>query len=110
MYTYKVKEILKVYDGDTITVLIDLGFYTYQVQKLRLARIDAPEIRGEEREKGLVVRDLLRDILYAAEEVIVTTKKDRKGKYGRYIAEVWADGININDWLLEEGLVELYRE
>jgi len=110
MYEYKVKEIIKVYDGDTITAVVDLGFSVYSVQRLRLARINAPEIRGRERPQGLIVRDRLREILDSAENITIRTKKDKKGKYGRYIAEVIADKINVNDLLLEEGLVELYKE
>ena len=50
----------EVYDGDTITVDIDLGFYIHiHNQKFRLLYINAPEVRGSEREKGLISRDAL---------------------------------------------------
>ena len=52
----------KVYDGDTVTVDIDLGFdIILHKQKIRLLRINAPEVRGIERELGLKSRDALRE-------------------------------------------------
>jgi micrococcal nuclease len=53
MYEYKAL-IISVYDGDTVTALVDLGFFVKKEAKLRLYGIDTPEIRGEEREKGLI--------------------------------------------------------
>jgi len=107
-YKYKVKNIVKIYDGDTITVELDLGFHTTRTESLRLSRINAPEIRGDEREEGLKSRDWLRATLYTAmkegKEVVVETFKDKKGKYGRYIAEVYIDGSNVNSQLVTEGL------
>ncbi len=112
MYEYKIKEIKKIYDGDTITVVIDLGFGVTKLEKLRLAFIDAPEIRGDEREQGLVSRDWLRNELYTAVEkgtdIIIKTFRDRKGKYGRYIAEIFIDGISINQKMIQEDLAEVY--
>lgn len=113
MYTYRIKEIVKIYDGDTITVVIDLGFNTTRLEILRLASLNTPEIRGDERPAGLESRDWLRDRLnYAMEnnqEFIIKTEKDHKGKYGRYIATLFVDGVNINEQLISEGLAE-YRE
>lgn len=101
------------YDGDTITVDIDLGLRTtIKGEKLRLNRINTPEVRGEEREAGLVSRDWLRERI-VGKEVLIETFKDKKGKYGRYIAEIWLpenDGyININDELVAKKLAE-YRD
>ena len=108
MYEYKIKEILKIYDGDTITVVLDLGFGVTKHEVLRFALINAPELRGEEREAGLISRDWLRDRLYTAEQegtdIIIKTYKDTKGKYGRYIAEIFIDDISINKQLVSEGL------
>jgi endonuclease YncB( thermonuclease family) len=52
MYTYKSK-VTKVYDGDTITVEVDLGFSFKFTNSFRLLRINCPEVRGESREEGL---------------------------------------------------------
>ncbi len=105
IYTYKAI-ITSVYDGDTITANIDLGFKTWVMkEKLRLNRINAPEVRGEERPKGLISRDKLREKLNG-QEVIIKTLKDKKGKYGRYLVEIYLNNQNINDWLVEQELAE----
>jgi micrococcal nuclease len=90
-----------VYDGDTITVDVELGFTIHKEEKLRLARIDAPELRGEERPQGLISRDALRELLDGEE---ITFKDEGKGKYGRTIAEVYVqDTINVSDWMVRNG-------
>ena len=61
MYEYRAF-VRKVYDGDTVTVDIDLGFdVVLKGQKIRLVRINAPEVRGKERPEGLKSRDALRN-------------------------------------------------
>lgn len=110
LYTYKA-DVIKVYDGDTITVNIDLGFNVWKHgEKLRLARINAPEVRGKERKKGLISRDWLRKKILHKKIIIKTIKKKRgkekKGKYGRYIVELYLNGKNLNDELVRVGLAE----
>ena len=101
-YRYRA-HVLKIYDGDTITVRVDLGFHTHTIQRLRLARIDAWEVRGEERPAGLIARDWLRSQILGR-DVEVQTNKDATGKWGRYIAEVFTvDGANLNDALVANG-------
>lgn len=108
LYTYKAR-ITSVYDGDTVTADVDLGFRVWvRGEKLRLARIDAPEVRGSERPLGLISRDWLREKILG-KDVLIRTIKDKRGKYGRYLVEIFLDGRNINDWLVEEGLAE-YRD
>ena len=108
MYEYRAY-VSKVYDGDTITVDIDLGFgIVIKSQKIRLVRINAPEIRGDERQTGLVSRDALRDKI-GNKWVIIKTLKDKKGKYGRWLGEVWIENVCVNDWLISEGLAEVYK-
>ena len=108
-------QVTKVYDGDTITVDIDLGFgIIFHKQSLRLYGINTPELRGDEREEGLKSRDWLREQILG-KEVIIKTYKDKKGKYGRWIAEVWhpsdyrdrKDLKSINTMLVENGLAEV---
>ena len=100
--------VTEVYDGDTITVDIDLGFdIVMQNQKLRLFGINTPEVRGKSRPEGLESRDALRDqILH--EEVLIKTHRDKKGKYGRYLGTVFFEGTNINELLVERGLAEFH--
>ena len=105
MYEYKAK-VIKVYDGDTVTVILDLGFNVTIKERLRLAGINTPEVRGVEKVEGKISRDRLRELILG-EEVIVKTSK--RGKYGRYIAKLIHGGVVINDWLVEEGLA-VYKE
>ncbi|MBQ0718579.1 MAG: thermonuclease family protein [Gammaproteobacteria bacterium] len=96
----------KVYDGDTITVDIDLGFHvSLSKEKFRLNRINTPEVRGPEKAEGLISRDWLRERILD-KEIILVTHKDKKGKYGRWIADIWLDGVCINDELVDKGLAE----
>lgn len=111
LYHYRVK-VLDVYDGDTIRVEIDFGFgMTWKGGDnrglpIRLYGIDTPEVRGEEREDGLVSRDRLRDEILG-KTVTLKTIKDKTGKYGRYLGIIIkGDGTNINEWLVTEGLAE----
>jgi micrococcal nuclease len=96
MYRYRAY-VMKIYDGDTLTVRVDLGFNIFTEQKLRLARINAWEVRGTERPAGLIARDWLRSKILGKEVEVETTKT---GKYGRYIAEVMLHGSNISDSLV----------
>lgn len=108
LYIYRAK-IVSVYDGDTVTADIDMGLNIWaHGEKLRLHRINTPEIRGNERDQGLISRDWLRERLID-QEVMIQTIKDKKGKYGRYLAEIYLDDVNINDQLVAEGLAE-YKE
>lgn len=101
LYTYKAF-VTAVYDGDTCTVDIDLGLHTWiRDEKIRLHRINAPELRGKEREAGLLSRDFLRNQILG-KEIILNTIKDKREKYGRYLGEIWVRSnsgklINVND-------------
>ena len=113
-YYYEAK-ITHVYDGDSITADIDLGLGIWvHGQKIRLLNIDAPEVRGEERVEGLEARDHLRSLIYprvaSDETVLLRTHKDRRGKYGRWLAEILVerDGVmvNLNDEMVNDGHAE----
>lgn len=116
LYTYKAK-VLSIYDGDSIRVDIDLGFKIgMHNQRVRLLGIDAPELRGDEREQGLITRDYLRDILQD-KEVIIKTFKDKYGKYGRWLVTVFLPDesqenglLDINEHLIEKGLAVPYTK
>jgi micrococcal nuclease len=108
MYEYSA-EVKKVYDGDTITVDFDLGFgIILRKQKIRLLGINTPEVRGESREQGLISRDRLRERILG-KTVTIKTSRDKKGKYGRWLGEVFIKDENINQWLLNEGLASEYN-
>ena len=105
MYEYKAI-VTAVYDGDTVTADIDLGFEVWlHGQKLRLLNINTPEVRGKTRAEGLIARDALRNRILGKEIIV---KSDRRGKYGRWLVEIIIDDENINDWLLKEGYAVPY--
>ena len=110
LYFYRAN-IVSVYDGDTCRADIDLGLHIWlRNEPLRLARINAPERRGGEKEKGLISADFLRNLING-KEVIIETQKDKTGKYGRYIANIWLpskDGsyLNVNDYMVQKGYAE----
>lgn len=107
MYNYKAK-IIDVYDGDTVTAVVDLGFLHSQEMKLRLYGIDTPEMRGPEKEEGKKVRDILRSMILD-KEVTIRSYKDKQGKYGRYLANiVLEDGLEVNQWLVDNGHAKPY--
>ena len=100
----------KVYDGDTITVDIDLGFdVVLKGQKIRLLKINAPEVRGKERIEGLKSRDALRKKI-GNKWIKLKTHQDKKGKYGRWLGEIWHEEECVNDWLVLEGYAEVYKK
>ena len=111
MYEYTVF-VKAVYDGDTVTVDIDLGFNSKLCnEKLRLLGINAPEIRGgtdETRQKAREARDFLRSLILN-KHVTVRTVKDQKGKYGRYLAIIYLpDGQCVNLSMIENNHAEKY--
>ena len=106
MYQYKAK-IIEVYDGDTITAMVDLGFFHFQQMKFRLYGINTPEIRGEERAQGMIVRDILRAMILD-KEVTINSYKDKQEKYGRYLANIVIDGVDVNHWLVTNGHAKEY--
>lgn len=113
LYCYRAI-VKSVYDGDTCTVDIDLGLKTWlHGEKLRLNRINSAELRGNERAEGLEARDYLRGLI-DKKEILLQTVKDKTGKFGRYLAEIWImnkDGhwVNVNDEMISSGHAEYYQ-
>jgi len=106
-YRYNAK-VLDVYDGDTMTLLIDVGFNIHLKEKVRLTGIDTPEIRtSSTREKihGIHVRDYLREMLLGNIVEIETTKE---GKFGRYLVDVFYEDLHINQHLIDRGDAKPY--
>ena len=118
MYTYKAK-VLSVTDGDTMVVEINLGFNIKHELKIRLSRINTPEVYGIKKEspeyqKGLLASQFTKNFIASTNNIVmVTTFKDAQEKYGRFLAEVWAtEGVNkdlnLNEELLKSGNALLY--
>lgn len=109
MYEYYVREVTKVVDGDTIDVIIDLGFDIMYKSRVRLAGIDTPESRTrdlEEKALGLEAKDYLKNALKAAEKIVIKTEKlNSSEKYGRILGWVYLDGSHnsINNEMILKG-------
>ena len=104
MYYYKV-EILRVVDGDTVDVRMDLGFNVWHKCRVRLLGINAPESRTrdkEEKKRGLAAKSWLIDKLESAEDEL-EMKSYGVGKYGRVLGEIYINEVNINELMVKEG-------
>lgn len=102
LYYYRAK-CVSVYDGDTVRLDIMLGLdVVLSNVSCRLLGINAPELRGSDKIAGIAARNRLRQLVLG-EEIIIQTHKDRRGKYGRYLATLWCMGINVNQKLIAEG-------
>jgi len=104
MYYYKV-EVLKIVDGDTIDVRIDLGFNVWHKCRVRLVGINAPESRTSdkaEKVKGLAAKAWLTDIIQSA-QADIEMQSQGEGKYGRVLGVIFINGVNINELMIKEG-------
>ena len=108
-YIYRIKEVHKVVDGDTIDADIDLGFDISLTKRIRLAGIDTPESRTTDtREKalGLEVKEWLKHRLEGAKDILIKTElPDSTEKYGRIIGHLFINGeaVSINNQMIKEG-------
>ncbi len=100
MYQYNAK-VIRWVDGDTLLCLIDLGFYTHKEERLRLARIDTPELRGAEKEEGKRVQKLVTEKF--PPDTIIRVDSKKRDSYGRFIAELYYEDKSINQWLIDSG-------
>lgn len=109
MYQYFVKEVTKVVDGDTIDVVIDLGFSIMYASRVRLAGIDTPESRTKdkhEKQLGLESKKFLESRIKAAKNIVIKTEKlDSSEKYGRILGWLYLDGSgnSVNHEMIEKG-------
>ena len=98
--------VVSVYDGDTITVNIDLGFgVELKKQKIRLYGINTPEVRGSSRDLGIISRDYVREKILN-KNIMLQSIKDKKGKYGRWLGIVLIEDekLNLNKELISKNL------
>jgi len=106
-YYYEV-EVLRVVDGDTVDVRIDLGFNVWHKCRVRMVGINAPESRTkalEEKEKGLAAKEWLKERL---DGTSVELQSQGTGKYGRVLGEFYIDETNINQEMVEVGHAVAY--
>ena len=110
-YSYRVKSIVKIIDGDTFDCIVDLGFDVLLEARVRMYGIDTPESRTrdlEEKKFGLLAKEWL--IAHLNDDIIITTELDNeKGKFGRVLGTVWAEGTNINEKMIEEHMAVRYH-
>lgn len=105
-------ELIRVVDGDTLDVEIDLGWSMRLKERLRLERVDTPELRKpEERKAGLWVKDKVSELFKEKTRLIITSMAYNRtgqvrGKFGRTMAVVYRaeDGLCLNEYLLRERL------
>ena len=117
-YNFRVTKIVKVLDGDTIDVLIDLGFDLYKKERVRIAGVDTPEKRTrdlEEKALGLDatawMKDKLTETIKGDEELIIRTElKGGTGKYGRLLGWLYVgeDDVSLNEKMITEGYAWAY--
>ena len=117
-YNFRVTEINRVVDGDTIDVTIDLGFDLYKKERVRVAGIDTPEKRTrdlEEKALGIdatnYLKKKLEDTIAGDEELTIRTElKGGMGKYGRLLGWLYIgeDSVSINEVMITEGYAWAY--
>ena len=109
MYEYFVKEVKNVVDGDTIDVVIDLGFDILFASRVRLAGIDTPESRTTDKAEkalGIEAKEYLKKQLKDAKSVVIRTEKmDSSEKYGRILGWVYVNGNSesLNNKMINHG-------
>ena len=113
MFEYKC-EVIKVVDGDTVDVNIDVGFSIFHKARVRMYGMDTPESRTrdlDEKARGLISKQFILDKVADAKEIVIKTQKDGKGKFGRVLGKIFIDGENINQSMIDQSLaVEYYGQ
>ena len=106
-FSYRVNKVIKVVDGDTIDVMLDLGFDIMYKSRVRLFGIDTPESRTSdkvEKKYGLMSKKFLSDALKNATKISsITLKSLDRGKFGRILGDVYVDGKSVNMKLCKAG-------
>ena len=104
MYEYACK-VERVVDGDTVDVVLNLGFDIMYKSRVRLYGIDTPESRTrnlDEKARGKMAGAFLKNKIDSGEKVVIQTKlKDSRGKFGRVLGNIIVDGININQLMID---------
>ena len=102
MHEYRAT-VIRVVDGDTVDLDIDLGFFMTTRQRIRLAHIDAPEKRGQCKHAGIGAMRFLEKMLATEKPLYVRTTKT--GKFGRWLGELWieCDAVSVNQQMIDTG-------
>ena len=110
MYTYKIKQVIRVIDGDTIVISIDLGFDVSIIQTIRVNGIDAPENRTTDKQEkvyGIAAKAYVEKWLENKDLIIKTYKDD---KYGRILGDITCDKTkeNLSELMIAAGHAKVY--
>jgi len=114
-YIYRVKEVLKIVDGDTIDANIDLGFDISLTKRVRLSGIDTPESRTtdlKEKTLGLEVKEWLKHKLEGAKDILIKTQlPDSTEKYGRILGNLYInnESLSLNEQMINAGYAWSYK-
>ena len=104
MYEYKC-EVIRVVDGDTVDVNIDLGFGVWlHKERVRIQGIDTPESRTRDKEEkvyGLAAKAELKALLDDDNVKLITKKYDAKGKFGRILGDFFVKGVTASRVMIE---------
>jgi len=102
-------DVLRVIDGDTVDVRVDLGFNVHYKVRVRMHGINAPESRTRDKEekiRGLAAKERLEQLIDGKR---VTLKSHGVGKFGRCLGEIKVGSTNVNAQLLIEGHAVAYN-
>lgn len=103
MYEYKA-EVIRIVDGDTIELRVDVGFNWSFQENFRFDRIDTAEIyrprNRQERIHGIESTNWLKSVILGK---TIDIKTSKNGKYGRWLIDFWLDGVNIQDEMFKLG-------
>ena len=105
MFEYKIKEVVKVVDGDTLDLIIDVGFSIFIKQRIRINRVDTPESNSkdiQERQLAFEAKEFVSIWLVNQNHLYIKTTKD--DKYGRMLGEIFNENNEcLNDVLIQKG-------
>ena len=111
-FSYRISKVTKVVDGDTIDVIMDMGFDIMYKSRVRLYGIDTPESRTrnlDEKKRGLLAKKYLQEALKAGNKLSIKTYKDNEtGKFGRILGDVFIDGKSINAQMVKDFMAVPY--
>ncbi len=111
-FVYNNVTLVRVVDGDTVRLRVDLGFHLFFEDNFRLADIDTPEVRGAEKAKGLVAKGALETMIAEecenGEGIKIQTYKE--GKFGRWLTTLISrkTGDTLNQRMITEGYAKPY--
>jgi micrococcal nuclease len=105
MYEYKAT-VVRIIDGDTVRLNVDVGFFLHFQENFRLLGIDTPELRGPTRPQGLQAKEYLESILPLGAQCQIETYKT--GKYGRWLTRISYQDTDINAEMVATGHAKPY--